>query len=786
MREVNFKRFLIVLAIASVAAVSAVGQTKITTAEELMAVGKDATSLRGRYTLENDLTVENWTPIGTIASPFLGFFDGQGHTVTIVSTGDIPTVPNKMRSGVTIPQIETTAVGIFGMTGRRSVVQNLKVAGSIAVKLSQSGNLIVGGIAGLSYGVIQECASDVTIEAGAGAGEGFCIAGGIAGVNNSTLRHCYSAGDISSKAGKNSYAGGIVGVNDFDAGVIQFCFAAGNISSGGAASKSYAGGVAGICARGGVMDFCAATNGSVTAEGAGEASLTGRIVGENLGRIGRSVFSRRDMTLTDDKTPADNYQLHEYSSMKQQEWWTPQGRIAGFPFGSNGRAPWAWNAEQSRPALYWEQGVTVTAATSRRERRNAAARAVAEPPIEIHTVEELTALDDALALRKNYILMNDLTVENWTPIGKNRNQYTGTFDGNGYTITILGFNNQADSVVARNINARISVGLFSINKGTIKNLRVKGDLSYDSGVGDLFIGAVAGRNYGKIINCVSEANIQARGGKYTKGRGFGYMMLGGMTNSIVTELDGAFGGGIVGLNSGSVINCYATGDIAVSGEGFKGSGGIVGRNSIDDNGGEIANCYATGTISAREDNATRFAGGVVGLNYSEGLVQNCVALNPKIEAVGKQKGMMITGAGFGGFSNFALGTVGCTYSVGTGVNYHKATSKNTFYPDQMVIIAEKDEEAEAEAKDKNEDSKGILAMQAERGDRVEMSVMQEETWWQEMPQFQFGADETNPWVWDDALKRPVLYWETDTFTRNMDSGGRQEEMKERRLDNGNV
>ena len=66
--------------------------------------------------------------------------------------------------------------------------------------------------------------------------------------------------------------------------------------------------------------------------------------------------------------------------------------------------------------------------------------------------------------------------------------------------------------------------------------------------------------------------------------------------------DSADVAGLVGINFGSILNCYATG--SASGWGY--IGGLVGTN-----GGTISNCYATGKASGDEH-----IGGLVGYNYS--------------------------------------------------------------------------------------------------------------------------------------------------------------------------
>ena len=99
-------------------------------------------------------------------------------------------------------------------------------------------------------------------------------------------------------------------------------------------------------------------------------------------------------------------------------------------------------------------------------------------------------------------------------------------------------------------------------------------------------------------------------------------------------------GGLVGWNNGTVVNCYATGDVsgewdvgglvgwnrygtvkdchtAGSVRGLYDSGGIIGRNLR----GKISNCYSTGNISGEAN----YVGGIVAINI-DGTVENCSAI----------------------------------------------------------------------------------------------------------------------------------------------------------------
>ena len=82
----------------------------------------------------------------------------------------------------------------------------------------------------------------------------------------------------------------------------------------------------------------------------------------------------------------------------------------------------------------------------------------------------------------------DLTGIDWTPIGKDDNKaYTGTFDGNGKTITGLTVT-----------GSDRYTGLFGFIKGTVKNV-VLTEINITSGT---FVGGVAGWSFGgNIENC---------------------------------------------------------------------------------------------------------------------------------------------------------------------------------------------------------------------------------------------------------------------------------------------
>lgn len=425
----------------------------------------------------------------------------------------------------------------------------------------------------------------------------------------------------------------------------------------------------------------------------------------------------------------------------------------------------------------------------------------------ISTVEELAAINtDDLSLKGEYLLTKDLVLENWTPIGTGKSPFVGIFDGYGHTITILSF--KVNTNIENKAFNTISIGLFgSIGKGSVvKNLRVAGELSYDSGPITLYMGAIAGDNNGTIMNCISTANINANGGQLTSGRAwakFGLSLLGSANSNYTTYLayqNEACGGGITGVNKNLIENCYATGNITVSGEGHKNAGGIAGRNGFTDimvdnirnnlsgnlKGGVIIYCYATGNISAKQDVATRQAGGITGMSMP-GSVTNSVALNKKVETIGRSKGVGFGGLGVGYPANLAFGVtsynilepilgsiptrgfalfmsnVKICYVRNNITNYinYGNSMKNAYYRNDMEVYMEKDEEGDM----KNKVNNKKLFLQT-RGEKIEYTSTQEESWWTDNKSgvfYNFGSDENNPWVWVSELKRPALFWEIIPF-----------------------
>ena len=116
---------------------------------------------------------------------------------------------------------------------------------------------------------------------------------------------------------------------------------------------------------------------------------------------------------------------------------------------------------------------------------------------------------------------------------------------------------------------------------------------------DVYAGGLVGYNSGSILNSYAADDVSA-------------------TSTSTSSYEYAYAGGLVGYNSGSITNSYATGNVSATSSGdYAYAGGLVGGNTSS---GSITNSYATGNVSASSIYNT-YAGGLVG--YNSGDRTNC-------------------------------------------------------------------------------------------------------------------------------------------------------------------
>ncbi len=233
-------------------------------------------------------------------------------------------------------------------------------------------------------------------------------------------------------------------------------------------------------------------------------------------------------------------------------------------------------------------------------------------PDELMWFDKNAALTDSAKLTADIAINEDVSGSDatsqkykWTPIGTDKTKaYTGTFDGNGHTISGLYINSTA-----------ANTGLFGYvgAAGEIKNVTIADSVITST---QNYTGAVVGDSCGNITNCHTAATTRVTGTNYVGG------IVGELdSNMSLTQCSNAgeivggvaanqyqrygYVGGIAGRvysnASNALTDSYNTGNVA----GLKKVGGVTGGIY---NGGSVQNVYNIGSVSASGGDA----GGIVG------------------------------------------------------------------------------------------------------------------------------------------------------------------------------
>ncbi|MBQ9950444.1 MAG: hypothetical protein IJO93_06985, partial [Clostridia bacterium] len=203
--------------------------------------------------------------------------------------------------------------------------------------------------------------------------------------------------------------------------------------------------------------------------------------------------------------------------------------------------------------------------------------------------------------------------------------FTGVLDGGGHKLSNV-YISYSDSISC--------VGIIAINQGTVKDFTISVGSKWIEG-GET-VGSIVGQNEGLI----EKIHVTGTGSKNTmNGTITGASVVGGIAGKNLTtgtirycsvDLNSVEGeyivGGIVGANSGTVDQCYyksisSNGNICAFYNSYQYEpsqvGGIVGDNY---SGGVVSNCF----VNSGGYLYTNYAGGgVVGYNRSGAQVKNC-------------------------------------------------------------------------------------------------------------------------------------------------------------------
>lgn len=247
-RNVSIAVVAVLAILAPVRAASA-ACVAITTASDLDHVRDN---LAGSYCLKNDVSVagiSRFKPIGSVAQPFTGTFDGGGHVIRYVSlyTGSHELglfgwitdghVRDLTLAGVVVRSARAMAAGLVagGLSGKAALT-DVHATGTITCSAT---GCHVGGLVGETdpQTVILLSSSAAWVTAGnAGA------AGGVVGQASGTINESYASGSVT--CGSNCAVGGLVGFMEPGA-TVKTSFAVGPVqgnkdgSAGGLVGTGY-------------------------------------------------------------------------------------------------------------------------------------------------------------------------------------------------------------------------------------------------------------------------------------------------------------------------------------------------------------------------------------------------------------------------------------------------------------------------------------------------------------------------------------------------------------------
>ncbi|MCQ2060985.1 MAG: hypothetical protein MJY47_05290 [Fibrobacter sp.] len=573
-----------------------------------------------------------WTPIGTESTPYTGTFDGKD------AEGNAHVI-----SGLYFNDGNADYVGLFGYN--KGKVQNVGVVDSYIKGQHEAGGVVgesngtvsnvynTGTVSGRTYvgGVVGRNWSSVSNVYNTGAVSGENWVGGVVGQNFfGTISNVYNTGAVSG----NSTVGGVVGTN-MD-GTVNMVYNTGAVSG-----RGEVGGVVGFLSIGTVKnayyntDFYAGNalgeNQSGSIENV-DGITTAELIAIDLGPewvAGNLAYDKKTGKLTASFPYLEIFADFQY-------------KITALEFKVVDNVIQIANADDLKnfARLVSEFGVT-----------DVDAKLTAD----IVVNENLLGMDNANvksdgnfdvdAFKNTHASAKPMA---WTPIGTNEKPYTGTFDGNGKSISGLYFNDDTtafvgvfgilDGAVVKNVGVEDSYfrGLGAV--GAVVGLVAEGEVSnvYSKSIvsGKENVGGIVGVNVGKVADSDNMGSVSGKenvGGvagtsvgkvmdSYNTGTVRGSLVIGGVVGHVRDkgQVDkvyntgavsgGKFVGGVIGYNDASFVgNMYNTG--SVSGTDLY-VGGVVGGV---DNKGSVSNVYNMGSVSG-----PRFtiAGGVVGFDNS--------------------------------------------------------------------------------------------------------------------------------------------------------------------------
>lgn len=521
---------------------------RIENAEQLAYLAQqvnNGTNYRGKHFLlvsDLDLSVKEWTPIGTYSNSFWGGFDGGGRTIT----------------GMTITGKENKYVGLFGacynFTAPSSYIKSVTVK-----RANISGHSFVGAIAGAGANISDCYSIENTIYASR------CV-GGVCGSLIGNISGCYNSSSVKG----NSTAGGIMGSASYEGrdgnGVVQYCYNIGAVTV--SQQDSSVGGITGASANRYNISNCL-NCGKITGNGKNVGGIAGSTDSNYMNFIGNCYYN----------SDLNNAGVGEGASDKVIPLTTSQ-LCGALPEGLDSTI-WKEGSVDTSTAKATDTGSRFGTATGTYINLTKVAKIgetkTASVPVYnyvttngddwdtytlITTAEEFVAIgQDTANCNENYVLKNNIDVSRveLRSIGDPGTPYIGKFSGDGHTISHVDMTKEND-VYSSGLFAQIG-DQPSKKSGKVMLLAANGDIvsSYceTGGIcGNLSAGEIYGCSFTGTVKGSMVGGISGVGGQYT-------MISQCFFEGDVQGKDSA--AGICGMG-GTIDHCISIGNVKGNGE----------------------------------------------------------------------------------------------------------------------------------------------------------------------------------------------------------------------------
>lgn len=505
----------------------------------------NGTNYRGKHFLlvsDLDLSVKEWTPIGTYSNSFWGGFDGGGRTIT----------------GMTITGKENKYVGLFGacynFTAPSSYIKSVTVK-----RANISGHSFVGAIAGAGANISDCYSIENTIYASR------CV-GGVCGSLIGNISGCYNSSSVKG----NSTAGGIMGSASYEGrdgnGVVQYCYNIGAVTV--SQQDSSVGGITGASANRYDISNCL-NCGKITGNGKNVGGIAGSTDSNYMNFIGNCYYN----------SDLNNAGVGEGASDKVIPLTTSQ-LCGALPEGLDSTI-WKEGSVDTSTAKATDTGsrfgtatgtyINLTKVAKIGETKTASVSVYNYVTTNgddwdtytlITTAEEFVAIgQDTANCNENYVLKNNIDVSRVElgSIGDPGTPYIGKFSGDGHTISHVDMTKEND-VYSSGLFAQIG-DQPSKKSGKVMLLAANGDIvsSYceTGGIcGNLSAGEIYGCSFTGTVKGSMVGGISGVGGQYT-------MISQCFFEGDVQGKDSA--AGICGMG-GTIDHCISIGNVKGNGE----------------------------------------------------------------------------------------------------------------------------------------------------------------------------------------------------------------------------